>query len=137
MTGRSLAGSYMAKAVVRVTVLRQYHDAGDYSDVVREAQEAVELALKAVLRFCGVEPPKVHDVGALLREYADRLSGLDVERMAAVSRALRKERELSFYGDLDYLPTEQYTRADAEQAMHDAAEVVKAVQGWIAAQPGP
>lgn len=91
MNDRSLAESYMAKATVRVAVLRQYFEADDFSDVVREAQEAVELALKAALRYIGVEPPKVHDVGALLREYADRLAGLDVDRMAAVSRALRKE----------------------------------------------
>ncbi len=34
-----------------------------YSDVVREAQEIVELALKGMLRQAGIEPPKWHDVG--------------------------------------------------------------------------
>ncbi|HHW01366.1 MAG TPA: HEPN domain-containing protein [Thermoanaerobacterales bacterium] len=31
---------------------------GAYSDVIREAQEAVELALKGMLRKLGIEPPK-------------------------------------------------------------------------------
>jgi len=131
VTGRSLAESYLRKAAVRVTVLQAYLAADDYSDVVREAQEAVELALKAALRLIGVEPPKVHDVGALLREYAERFAGADVERWASVSRHLRKDRELSFYGDLDFLPTEEYARADAEQALADADEVVAAVRSWM------
>lgn len=128
MTARSLADSYLRKAAVRVSVLPAYLAADDYSDVVREAQEAVELALKAALRGVGVEPPKVHDVGVLSREYADRLLGADVERWASISKRLRKDRELSFSGDLDFLPTEGYTRAEAEQALAEAAEVVAAAQ---------
>jgi len=34
-----------------------------FSDVVEEAQEIVELSLKGMLRFVGIEPPKFHDVG--------------------------------------------------------------------------
>ncbi len=136
VTGRSLAESYLKKADVRVMVLRIFVDAQDYSDVVREAQEAVELALKAVLRRIGVEPPKVHDVGALLGVYADRFGGVDVERLAAISRALRKEREMAFCGDVDFLPTEQYSREEAEQALADATEVVTAVRSWMRAQRG-
>lgn len=33
-------------------------DEAAYSDVVREAQEFVELALKGMLRQVGIEPPK-------------------------------------------------------------------------------
>ncbi len=76
-------------------------------------------------------------MGALLLEYAQRLNGLHVARLAGISRSLRKERELAFYGDLDFLPTEQYGRGEAEQAMADAAYVVEAVQAWIADQQGP
>ncbi|MBI2914833.1 MAG: HEPN domain-containing protein [Firmicutes bacterium] len=32
-----------------------------YSDVVREAQEIVELCLEGILRYVGIEPPKLHD----------------------------------------------------------------------------
>lgn len=82
---------------------------GAYSDVVREAQELVELALKGTLRFVGVEPPKQHDVGRLLLEPSGRLPApvADVaQRLAGISHRLRKEREFSFYGYEDLIPTE-------------------------------
>jgi len=37
---------------------------------------------------------------------------------------LRKERELAFYGDIDFIPTEEYTRTDAKNAIVDARFVV-------------
>lgn len=127
LNARSLAQSHLRKADVRVAVLQAYLDRDAYSDVVREAQEAVELALKAALRLIGVEPPKVHDVSALLREYEDRLPGLAVEELCRISTRLRKERELAFSGDIDFLPTEQYTRDDAELARSEAQRVLDAV----------
>lgn len=66
MTATSLAQSYLLKALVRLEVLELFLSRGAFSDVVREAQEAVELLLKAILRQVGVEPPKWHDVGELL-----------------------------------------------------------------------
>lgn len=47
MTAASLAQSYLIKARVRLTILPVLFDAGAHSDVVREAQEIVELALRA------------------------------------------------------------------------------------------
>lgn len=70
----------------------------------------------------------MHDVSSLLREYADRLPSLPVEEeLSRISTRLRKERELAFYGDLDFLPTEQYTREDALLAQTEAQTVVQAV----------
>lgn len=61
-----LARSYLSKARVRLKALQLFYDEGAYSDVVREAQEAVEIALKGILWNIGVEPPKIHDVGRLV-----------------------------------------------------------------------
>ena len=127
MTTEDLARSYLIKARARLKALAVLRDEGDHSDVVREAQELVELALKATLRAAGVEPPKFHDVGSLLLEHrarfttsvADRL-----ERAAEISRRLRRDRELAFYGDVDFVPTEQYSAADARRAYDDAAWVL-------------
>ena len=68
MTSDSLARSYLLKAQKRLKALVVLRDEDAHSDVVREAQELVELALKGVLRAIGVEPPKFHDVGGLLLE---------------------------------------------------------------------
>ena len=38
-----------------------------YSDMVREAQEIVELASRGMLRAAGIEPPKFQDVESLSR----------------------------------------------------------------------
>ena len=127
MTNTSLAASYLAKAVARLKILPVLQEASAYSDVVREAQEIVELALKGVLRHVGVEPPKWHDVGGFLLEHRSRLTLADdatLARLAAISAWLRKEREFSFYGDIDFIPTEQYDPSDAARAIADATFVV-------------
>ncbi len=137
MTNTSLAASYLTKARARLAILPVLDAAGAYSDVVREAQEIVELALKGILRHVGVEPPKWHDVGGFVREHRSRLAAVDdvtVERLAEISAWLRKEREFSFYGDIDFLPTEQYTPSDAGRAIADATFVVEIASQVI--QPG-
>ena len=74
MTNESLARSYLRKANDRLKVLDLLLKEGGYSDVVREAQEPVELALKGMLRAIGIEPPKLHDVGGLLVQHRDRFA---------------------------------------------------------------
>ena len=136
MTNVSLAQSYLTKAQKRVRVLPMLLAEEAYSDVVREAQEIVELALKGMLRQVGVEPPRWHDVGALLQEYRarfpDTVAG-EIDRLSAISGWLRKEREFSFYGDIDFIPTERYSRGEAERALQDARTVVTAAQQVIRA----
>ena len=50
MTNESLAESYLLKAARRLKILPVLLGEAAYSDVVREAQEIVELALKGMLR---------------------------------------------------------------------------------------
>ncbi len=127
MTSESLARSYLAKACVRLKALAVLRDEGGYSDVVREAQELVELALKGILRAVGIEPPKFHDVGGLLVEHRARFVASVAERLdraAEISKRLRRERELAFCGDIDFVPTEEYSAADAARAYDEAAWIV-------------
>lgn len=127
MTNQSLAQSSLAKAEKRLKALAVLRAEAAHSDVVREAQELVELALKGTLRAIGVEPPKFHDVGGLLLEHREKVipeARGALGRAAEISRRLRKERELAFYGDIDFIPTEQYTAEDADRAYADAEWVV-------------
>jgi HEPN domain-containing protein len=127
VTNLDLARSYLRKATDRLAVLELLQSRRAYSDVVREAQELVELCLKGMLRAIGVDPPKFHEVSALLLEHRDRLPvdvSPNVERLALISKRLRKERELAFYGDIDFIPTEEYSEADASAAFSDAEFVV-------------
>jgi HEPN domain-containing protein len=69
VTNLDLAKSYIWKAETRLDASEALRKRKNFSDVVREAQETVELALKGMLRAVGVEPPKYHGVGALLLEH--------------------------------------------------------------------
>jgi len=134
MTNKSLAQSYLIKAQKRLKILSVLLEEEAYSDVVREAQEIVELALKGMLRQVGVEPPKWHDVGPHLKEFHQRFElpiQEHLERLASVSKWLRKEREFSFYGDIDFIPTEEYSRQDALRAIEDAGFVVAVAKQQI------
>lgn len=46
MTNTDLARSYIWKAETRIDAIKALRKRGNFSDVVREAQETVELALK-------------------------------------------------------------------------------------------
>ena len=127
MTNVTLAQSYIKKALDRLDILDLLFKKGAYSDVMREAQEIVELATKGMLRAVGIEPPKFHDVGDLLLEHTDKYPNdisKHVQRIASISKRLRKERELSFCGDIDFIPTEEYTRGDAQESMEGADFIV-------------
>jgi HEPN domain-containing protein len=128
MTQDELAESYITKASKRRRVLEVLLEEEAYSDVVREAQELAELALKGMLRKVGVDPPKWHDVGPILEEQAQLFPEPlrpDLPQLAEVSKWLPKEREFAFDGDIDFMPTEQYGRDDAERALTDVLFVLE------------
>ncbi len=129
MTAESLARSLIHQARQRLDLLPYAMKTGAWHIVIREAQECVELALKGLLRSCGLEPPKIHYLGSFLLENRDRIAreraNLSVEKLAQISNRLHKERELSFYGDVDFLPDEAYTEAQAEDAIRDATFCVE------------
>lgn len=129
-----LTASYLKKARVRFQALGFYKEHAAYSDVVREAQELVELLLKAILRSVGVEVPKIHDVGRVLEKHRNLLPQVLLERLEEIkriSKRLRKERELSFYGAEDFIPTEEYNLEDAELAIREAELVLITVQAAL------
>ncbi|MGH8583945.1 MAG: HEPN domain-containing protein [Gammaproteobacteria bacterium] len=131
MTVDELARDYLRRARIRRAVLDLLYEAAAYPDVVREAQELVELALKGMLRWAGVDPPKWHDVGEILLAQQARLPpelGPDLPVLARISRRLRKERELAFYGEIDLIPGQAYDEAQARTAIADADTVLAALR---------
>jgi HEPN domain-containing protein len=97
-----LARSNVRQAEDRLTTARIALERGNYPYAVRQAQECVELSLKACLRLVGIEPPKWHDVGPIIRRERENFPEWfkeHVERIVSISRSLRKERELAMDGD--------------------------------------
>lgn len=94
MTNEDLSRSYLIKAEKRLKILDVLLEEEAYSDVVREAQEIVELSLKGMLRFVGIEPPKYHDVSPIIvlhREKFKYISFRDIKKMTSISKKLRRE----------------------------------------------
>ena len=138
MTTNELAAGYHRKCDDRLAALEVLHAREAFSDVVRESQEVVERALKGMLRCVGVDPPKIHDVGDLLLEQAGRFEKISAEELgvlATASKELRKEREFSFYGDIDFIPTDEYDADDADTVLGQA-RFATACLARLLAKPG-
>jgi len=135
MQNRELASDYVHRAEVRLKALDVLAEAESWADVVRESQEVVELALKGLLRACGIDPPRIHDVSDVLVSESERLPEEvreELDRLTEVSRQLRRDRELAFYGAEDLTPTGFYSKRDAERAREGARDVVRAVRPHVA-----
>ena len=134
MTNIDLAASYLLKATSRLKILPVLHQDSNWSDVVREPQEIVELATKAILRRAGIDPPKWHDVSPVILVHLDDFPDQHhsaLQRAGEIARSLAKEREQAFYGDEDVVPTEHYTREHSESAIEEARFVVELCRSII------
>lgn len=135
MTINKLTKAYVQKGAVRIKALRFLHQEGGYSDVIREAQECVELLLKGLLRHLGIEAPKTHDVSHILKEKRNLFPPslqAHLDEIAIISRTLRKERELAFYGAEDWIPTEEYGPDESLEAIGQTEKIFN----WVLAALG-
>ena len=135
MRNGELAEDYVRRAGVRLTAINVLHQAKSWADVVRECQKAVELALKGLLRACHVAPPRLHDVSDVLRREREKLppsARRHVDRLARISRELRRDRELAFYGAEDLVPSDFYKEEDARRALDGAEFVIATARAALA-----
>jgi HEPN domain-containing protein len=134
MHNKTLAEDYLTRATHRLAALDVLFERESWADVVRESQELVELALKSLLRHTSIEVPRVHDVGQILRSESERLPESirpHIEELVAISRSLRRDRELAFYGSEDLTPSDFYQKTDAETARAGSRRVVEAVTNAV------
>jgi hypothetical protein len=73
----------------------------------------------------------VADVLLAERERMPKALAPHLERLAGVSRALRRDRELAFYGAEDLTPSSFYREADAVTARDGARDVVATVRPHV------
>ncbi len=134
MTNPKLPRDYLIRSRKRLKAIALLLEEEAFPDVVRESQEVVELLLKAVLRSFGIPVPFSHDVSEVLEEHASRLpSGVQMHLACwiRISKHLRKDRELAFYGSEDVTPSSFYGRADADEAKAMAEEILATAELWI------
>ncbi|MDI6885918.1 MAG: HEPN domain-containing protein [archaeon] len=125
-----LALDYLTRAERVLEEARNTLRNEDYSLTIRRSQEAVELSLKAALRFLAIEYPRAHDVSDVLRfvKEARPLPNWfkeNIEFMARVSSDLARKRGPSFYGDERTLtpPSRLFAKEEGLRALTDAEEV--------------
>jgi hypothetical protein len=131
MFNDDLAKDYVRRAGSRLRALEVLMAERSWADVVRESQEIVEITLKALLRSCRIEVPRVHDVSPILldnRELLPREIDAQLEELVKISRSLRRDRELAFYGSEDLTPSEFYKEEDAVTAQAQAGMLHAAVK---------
>lgn len=127
MKNQDLAADYLFRAENRLAALETLMQRKSFADVVRESQEVVELSMKGLLRSLGIEVPRVHDVSEILvqqREILPQLAKLHLKELTRISKSLRRDRELAFYGSEDLTPSQFYQEEDAAKAFADAKWVV-------------
>lgn len=103
-----------------------------YADAVRECQESLELGLKGFFRIIGQTPPHKHDLSLEIRGESIKFpEPFQTHRMvvAQLSWELKKDRELSFYGDEEVTPSEHYTKKIAQAYLDQCLQVY----AWISA----
>ena len=131
MYNDGLAADYLKRAGSRLKALEVLMSEESWADVVREAQEIVEITLKALLRTCHIEVPRIHDVSPVMASNRDLLPPQVIDQLdelMRISKNLRRDRELAFYGSEDLTPSEFYSRDDAAKALEQARQVYRVVR---------
>lgn len=102
------------------------YEEGSWNLSVRRSQEAVEMALKGLLRMLGIDYPKHHDVGELfLQQVMDKFPGINrdiLERIRVISMRLSRDRAPAFYFET------VYSEDDAKRAVTDSRFVLSYVK---------
>jgi hypothetical protein len=130
----SLAADHMARAEARMLAIDTLFEAESWADVVRESQEVVELALKGLMRWAGMDPLPDRETGETLlagRKQLPAALGAELPGLAEVARRLRRDRDLAFYGSHDVTPWEFYRRQDAETARKAARRTLRIVRTHV------
>lgn len=134
MRNLALVRDYLDRASARVKAIAVLEQERSHADVVRESQEVIELTLKALLRHSGIEVPRVHDVSPVLDQNRERFPAElrpRLDELIRISRQLRRDRELAFYGSEDLTPSQFYTEEDAAAAARDARTVERCVSASV------
>ncbi len=137
MSPKDLPGAYFKKCTSRLRALGVLMEDKNFSDVVRESQEIVELCSKGILRLALIDPPHRHDLAAELeqsREKLGRSHNKVLDDLIVANHWLRREREMAFYGAEDFDPTEGYSVNDANRAFGYATQAVGLLGALLKAQ---
>ena len=135
MDNHSLAKRHYHTASVIFEEAKELFRKGVFHLVVRRSQECVELALKGLLEYFGIDYPKKHDVGDVLQKVLTQrnIGNKDtIDRLVKISKELAENREVSFYGSENgKAPDELFSQGNAEKAITEATYVLEFTKGIL------
>lgn len=126
-----LIKDYFKRVKIRRKIINEYFKEEDYADIIRECQETVELALKGILLYYGIKYPKIHDVGKVFKENKNKFPDFikkEISNISLISKNLRRDREISFYGDFDIIPLKYYEKEDAIEAIKNLDIIIALIE---------
>lgn len=125
MRNIDIAKTYIKDALIILKESEDSFNNGHYHRAIRKCQEAVELALKGLLRLKGVEYPKTHKIGKVLSDVLkNEISDLFLQKAVDLSDRLADIREASFYGSEGAPAEELFDRDDAREVLDDAGFII-------------
>ncbi len=135
-TLKDFAKGHLAEAENRLETARNASQNGKAAYCIRQCQEAVELALKAALNFVGVEYPRYHDVGPILRDVTRKFPNWlqpDIGEFARLSGELAEKREPAMYGAESIgIPAERlFSRDEARHILDRTETAFRAVRKLV------
>lgn len=116
---RKFIEEYIGSAELRLTFSELAINKHKFGDSIRECQAVVELCSKALLMSVNQVVPKKHDMknelNAAVPLFSDNVKN-NIDFMSELSKELRREREISMYGDDDSNKTQGqiYSEEDAK-----------------------
>jgi hypothetical protein len=126
----NIAGrSYVEDAKIILEEAEESFNKGYNHRAIRKCQESVELALKGILRVVGIEYPKSHRIGVVLKDSAlkEKLEEGTLEKIITIADRLADEREIAFCGLDTSSAKDMFDEDDASEAIADAHYIMKII----------
>jgi len=129
MTSIRLAEAFLDRARTRLKALDALRAEADFSDVVREARDIVDLCIRGMLRVMDIEVSRWREAGEILQENIRRFPSEIVaheERLMGILKDLAQANEIP-PSDEDHVPhavVEKMNIGDADRATAEAEWVL-------------
>lgn len=132
MTNKGAAWAFVEDAEIILIEASASMKEGHYHRVIRKCQETTELAVKGLFKYFGIEYPKSHILGRVIKKELSRFSLFDhetLDRIAYISDSLAFDREPAFYGSIEGIPaSELYDEEDATEAIENTKWVTETIK---------
>jgi HEPN domain-containing protein len=130
-----LSKLFLNDALIILDEAQQSFEHEHWHRTVRKAQESVELALKGLLRWAGIEYSKIHKISESLKhpKLQAMLTLEELKRFAIIADNLALNRGLAFYGseDTEVGASELFDREAAQKALDECRLIVLRVAAIV------